>query len=143
MRKTRQIETDYYKFVNVNPHNKITSDCVVRAIARATEQDWCKVYDDLVEIGRKYGYMPNEETCYNKYLTKLGWVKMKEPRNVFNKKYMVKDWLDETMMNEGVPDRIVATVGSHHLSCIYDGRVNDIWDCSRQTMHSYWVKKNG
>ena len=49
--------------------------------------------------------------------------------------------LNEEQLDENQLTVIVANVGSHHVTCIKDGKVQDIWDCSRNTMHKYWYKR--
>lgn len=142
MLKKVPLNTDYFTYENLNPKNHRDGDCVIRAIAKATDQTWYKVYQDLVDIGLKYGYMPNSDEVTARYLTSLGWTKMKEPRNCYNRKYMVKDWIDVQLDSEdGLDSKIIASVGSHHLTTIIAGKVVDIWNCSRETMHTYWVKR--
>lgn len=138
----RMVDTDYYKYVNVNPKNKFGGDCVIRAIALATGQSWEQTVREMTELGIKMGYVLNDDHVYSKYLLSKGFVQCNEPRDVCNKKMSIKEWLNEEQIYEGNQrGTIVANVGSHHVTSIVDGRVHDIWDCSRKTMHKYWWKK--
>ena len=138
-REEKYRDHKYFHYYNANNHNHKVGDCVVRAIATATQQSWEKVYDGLYKIGRHYGYMPNDDQCIKKYLTGLGWEKMKEPRDVNNKKIDVIRFIDYYWPEDH--RSVIANVGSHHMVAINEGVVHDIWDSSRQTMHSYWIKK--
>lgn len=48
-----------YVNYNANPKNRKTGDCVIRAIARATNQSWETVYAALCELGAKMKDMSN------------------------------------------------------------------------------------
>ena len=54
------------KEVNVNHKNKKTTDCVVRAIAMATNKDYKEVAKELFEVYLKTGYAMNDRKCYEK-----------------------------------------------------------------------------
>ena len=138
MRESRLKNTEFYEFTNVNPHNRIGGDCVIRAIALACGQSWETTVRELTEMGIKKGYICNDQKLYPAYLISKGFKEMPEPRDVNNRKLTVKEWL---IQREGFSIKnIVANVGSHHVACIIDGKVRDIWNSSTQTMHKYWVK---
>lgn len=134
-RREKFKDNDYFSYYNANPHNRFASDCAIRAIALATDQSWETVYKDLYDIGLKYGFMPNEKNSIHRYLTKLGWVKMKEPRDFMNKKMMVKDFIRKNK------ETLIIYAGTEHLVTARGGKVYDTWDSSRQTMHTYYIKQ--
>lgn len=45
-----------FELRNVNPKNKKTGDCVIRALTIATEQPYEVVRDELFELMKKTGY---------------------------------------------------------------------------------------
>lgn len=67
------------KFIefNINPKNKRTKDCVIRAIATATNSSWEYIYRELAELGIKKGLMINVES-YNRYSMSPQRTKLKE-----------------------------------------------------------------
>ena len=132
-------ETDIFHFHNANPKCRNASDCVARAISVALSQDWETTIRELTELGIKRGLVFNEPKCYDAYLESKGWQKMKEPRDKNNKKIRVAQYLKTPGAKGGV---ILAHVGSHHLTVIVDGVVWDTWDCSLQTMHTYYTNPN-
>ena len=132
----RMKNTEFYEYENVNPKGKFGGDCVIRAIANALDQSWEVTVRELTELGIKKGFLCNDKHLYPQYLESKGFRQMKEPRDVNNRKLTVKEWLK--MM--GPVKTIVANVGSHHVTCIKDSRVRDIWNSSGETMHAYWVK---
>ncbi len=129
-------DTVYFHYYNANSHNHKVGDCVIRAISTILEQPWEVTYDGLVEIGRKYGRMPNDQNVYDKYLTSLGWEKQREPRTVENKKIKISDWIKDH------PNfTAIASLGTRHLAAVVDGIVYDIWDSSDEILHTYYVKE--
>lgn len=140
-KQQRMIGNDYYEYVNVNPKSKIGGDCVIRAIALATGQSWEQTVREMTELGIKMGFVLNDHHVYEKYLLLKGFIQAKEPRDVCNRKMTVREFIDEEQIYEGQTSVIVMNVGSHHVSCIKDGKVQDIWDCSKNTMHKYWWRK--
>lgn len=141
-KELRMKNTEYYTYDNVNPKGKICGDCVIRAIALATGQSWEQTVKELTELGLKKGLICNDQNLYPKYLESKGFIQCREPRDINNKKISVKEWMHEEQIYPGNHKSvIVANVGSHHVTCIIDGTVHDIWNSSNQTMHKYWWKK--
>lgn len=130
-------DTLYFHYYNANPHNHIEDDCVIRAISTVMNQPWEVTYDELVELGRKYGRMPNSRVIMNKYLVKNGFVKMNEPRNLDNRKYRVCDYVKARDNHLTA----VASLGNQHVAAIVDSIVYDTWDSSNEILHTYYVKK--
>ena len=141
--------------LNINPRGIKAGDCVVRAIALATEQTWDKVYTDLCEIGLKMKRMPNEKQVYEKYLDNLGWTKHKQPRaknyeeGYFSgmSKYTVDELiykLDGDKLIGGGSIHIIVSV-ANHLTCLeYDKgyQITDTWDCGHKCVGNYWTKED-
>lgn len=123
-----------YKEVNVNFKNKITTDCVVRAIATATGKDYKEVARELFENYMKTGYAMNDRKNYEKYLEQLGWVKMKQPRKRDNTKYLIGE-ANMLGLNE-----VMILRCAHHLTCRVKNNIVDIWDCRYKTIGNYWIK---
>lgn len=139
-RQQRMINTEYYEYTQINPKNKFGGDCVIRAVALACNQSWEQTIREMTELGIKLGFVCNDEHVYSKYLESKGFKQMKEPRDYNNQKYIVKDWLCTSEYHLWHSYNIVAHVGSHHICCIKDGKVRDIWNSSKVTMHKWWVK---
>ena len=55
-RKERYPDTDTFSYFNANPKNKITGDCVARAICTALELPYNQVVMELAEQQCKTGY---------------------------------------------------------------------------------------
>lgn len=139
-KESRMVETAYYRYVNLNPKGKYCGDCVIRAIANACNQTWETTIREMTELGIKKGLVLNDRKLYPLYLKQKGFRQMEEPRKVDNTRYSVKEWLCTSDYHLWHNYSIVANVGSHHVLCIKDFKVEDIWNSSTQTMHKWWVK---
>lgn len=142
MRKELRTQSnEYYEFYNINPKGRLVCDCVVRSIALACGQSWETTLREMTELGIKKGTVLNDPKLYPLYLAQKGFIKSNEPRDINNRKMTVREWMREQQIYDGNQKAtIVAKIGSHHLSCIVDGKVHDIWDCSNRTMHAFWYR---
>tara|TARA_Y100000593_G_C4254834_1_gene309087 strand:- start:485 stop:892 length:408 start_codon:yes stop_codon:yes gene_type:complete len=113
----------------------LTSDCVIRAIAIATETDYKEVMTKLFEIGLEVGQMPNNKKCYEIYLNCLGWIK-KSPLKIGRRKYKVKN------VGKFFTGKNVIIHTTRHLTTLVDGNLNDTWDCREWCANSYYIKEN-
>ena len=136
-RQDKYPETKTFHYYNANPKNKITADCVIRALCTAMQEPYDKVYTELFEFSRKCGYMLNEKQCYDKYLQSKGWVKHKQPKKADNTKYTGKEFC----MKARPYENYIAKIGSHHIVAIVNGKVNDIWDSTDGCIGNYWTKE--
>ena len=150
MKKKIPHDTHYFTYVNVNPKNKITSDCVIRALATAMNKTWDEVLTDLYKYSMKYKQMLNCPQLYTKYLKDQGWIKLKQPRKFDNTKYTGREFCEElregTTFNIDGHDvtewtNIIAHIGGHHTIAIIDGKINDIWDSSLGCIGNIWIKE--
>lgn len=130
-------ETDTFHYFNANPKNKITEDCVFRAIARALGINYNDVVIEMANLMCKTGYALNGKKCIDKYLGSKGWIKMKQPRKVDNTKYTGKEFC---RLLADKKKSYVANLGGNHIVAIIDGKVNDIWDSTDGCIGNYWVK---
>ena len=128
--------TDYYEYENVNPKNRYIGDCVIRAIARGLEQSWEQTVRELTELGIKDGNVCNDKRNYEKYLSLKGWIKCDEPRKADNTKMTIEEFCKSHVVHKAV-----VHAGSHHVCAIINNKVHDTWNSSRETMHTYWVKR--
>ena len=137
-RQDKYPETNTFHYYNANPKNKITADCVVRALCTAMEEPYNVVYRELFEFSLQCGYMLNEKQCYDRYLKSKGWVKNNQPRKADNTKYTGSEFCTK-IANKNV--RYIAKIGGHHIVAIINGKVNDIWDSTDGCIGNYWIKE--
>lgn len=123
---------------NVNPKNKKTTDCVIRALTEATGKPYFEVLDELVTLVKKTGWFMNEKRLEDKFLEQNGFVKMKQPKKFDNTKYQIGE-IDRVVGN--IKSKTVIVRCAHHLTCVKEGTLVDIWDCRYKTINNYYIKK--
>ena len=62
-----------YVYFNPNPSGKRVGDCVIRAIAKLTRQDWQSVYWQIAEQGARLFDMPSSNNVWASYLREQGY----------------------------------------------------------------------
>ncbi len=117
-----------------------TSDCVVRAIAIAAEQDYKGLYDDLFDMQRAFaqGRSRRARRCkgrgasprigvwkevYHAYLESIGWAWQATCQFGSSER-------THLLKNELPAGRLICRV-SRHLVAVIDGVIHDTYDCSR------------
>lgn len=80
--------------------------------------------------------MPNDKKVYTKYIENKGWIKCKQPRKSNNTKYTGKEFV------KIVKGTVLAHIGGHHIVCIKDNKVLDIWDSTDGCIGNYWIKED-
>lgn len=133
-RKKKYPDTDTFKWYNANPKHNITGDCVIRAISKATNKDWYETLDNLCNIGKELGDVPNCDIAYETYLNNEGFTKMKQPKKASGKKYTANEFAKNHKKGS-----YVLRLANHLTVCV-DGILYDIWNCGYKTVGNYWVK---
>ena len=136
-RQEKYPETRTFHYYNANPKNRITTDCVIRAISTATEIPYNRVVMEMAELQCKTGYDDGDVKLYELYLKQYGFVKHKQPRKADNTKYTGKDFCLKIAKKHV---RYVANIGGHHVVAIVNGKVYDIWDSTGGCIGNYWTK---
>lgn len=141
-RQQKYPETSTFHYHNQNPHNRITTDCVIRAISTATEIPYNQVVMELAEMQCKTGYDDGDKKLYDMYLKSKGWVKHDQPRKADNRKFTGDEWCRELKYEYRSPRyrRMVANIGGGHVVAIVDYKVWDIWDSTDGCIGNYWIK---
>lgn len=125
------------KFIqfNINPKNKITKDCVIRAIATATNKTWESIYRELAELGIKKGLMINDRNNWKAYLKNLGYEKQNMPRREDRTRYTLEEFCDELAKTNVTYIVKVA----NHITVVKNKDLYDTWNCSRKSVGNYWI----
>lgn len=144
-REEKYPDTETFHFHNENPKGKFTTDCVIRAIAKATEIPYETVLREMAEMQIKIGYDMSDTKGYNKYLESKGWHREKQPRKIDNTKYTGNEFCKEIQDSDGRfysyrNQNIIANVGSHHIVAICEGKIFDTWNSGYGAVGKYWVK---
>ena len=120
------------KYFPTSLKKDLTGDCVIRAIAIGTEQDYMTVWRDLFALGMEKGFLPNDDRVWGPYLEGLGWTKHSPPLRPDRSKYRVRElWALHTA--------IIKT--TKHLTCIKDCVHYDSWDCGAWKANTYYTPK--
>ena len=122
-----------YIFYNPNPLGKIVGDCVVRAITKATGQDWDAVYLGLMMQGYALKDMPSTNYVWAKYLKGQGFTRHAIP-NICPDCYTVEDFCREHPQG----NYLLAT--DSHLIAVVDGDWYDTWDSADAVPMYYFGK---
>jgi hypothetical protein len=121
------------KFVleNLNPRNRKTGDCVIRAIAKAESKSWVEVFDSLSVIARELYSTTGQTDVISKYLKNYKKIDVKYVDSLGNKKrYTVADVCE-------FKGTYIVSVASH-LTCVKDGVLYDTWNCGRKSAYIIW-----
>lgn len=129
-------DTKTFHYHNANPKNRITGDCVFRAISTALEIPYNQVIMEMAEMSCKTGYAINDTKGIEKYLKSKGWIKHSQPRKPDNTKYTGAEFCERARTYENY----IANIGGHHTVAIVGGKVWDIWDSTGGCIGNYWTK---
>ena len=119
---------------NPNPLGKQTSDCVVRAIAIATNRSWREVYRELCELGEIECEMPNSDYLWGLYLKELGFEQFLLPENC-------PQCITVQAFCERYPEGTYVIGTGTHAVCIIDGDAFDSWNSLGESPSYFWRMK--
>lgn len=137
-RREKYPNTEVFEYFNANPKNRLTSDCVVRAISTATDRSYYTVVTDLADIQMRTGYDSHSNQAIAKLMDRYGWIKHAQPKKSDGTKFTGAEFARRT-----VESVCVANIGGHHIVCIKDHKVFDTWDCTGKCVGNYWTRKGG
>lgn len=118
---------------NANPLGKQVGDCVIRAISKATNQDWATTYLGIVMQGYILCDMPSANNVWGAYLKQKGFVRHMIP-DTCPDCYTVKDFCEEH------PKGIFLLALSKHVVVIIDGNHYDSWDSGNESPIYYFER---
>ncbi len=121
---------------NPNPRGINTGDCVIRAICKAFDTEWEKVYMELTIKGLEKAMWGDTNAVWEKYLKEHGFEQIVIP-DTCPECYTIADFADD----HPIGTFIVAT--GTHVVCVQDGNYFDTWDSGGQIPSYYFeVKEN-
>lgn len=120
---------------NPNPKNKITGDCVIRAISIATGKSWDDVFVELMAKSFDMKDMPSTNQVWGAYLHDLGYKRTIIP-NECPDCYSVQDFT-----NDHPSGTYILATGTHAIAA-KNGNHYDTWDSSGETVIYFWEKEN-
>ena len=119
---------------NPNPLGKQTSDCVVRAIAIATEQSWKRTYRELCDLGEIEAEMPNANYVWGLDLKDKGARQFLLPESC-------PQCITVRAFCEKYPDGIYVIGTGTHAVAVIDGDYYDAWDSGNEVPSYFWRVK--
>lgn len=123
-----------YKPYNPNPRGKRVGDCVIRAISKATGQDWTTTYAGVVLKGYEMADMPSADYVWGEYLKDRGFRRYAVPEN-YGVSYTV-----DTFSYEHPEGTYILAIGGH-VVCVVDGDYYDSWPSGEEIPVYYWSKE--
>lgn len=119
---------------NPNPVRKLVGDCVIRAISKATEQDWERTYIEICLQGFMMHDMPSSNDVWGTYLYGKGF-----------RRYVIPDSCPEcyTVSEFCVdnPDLTGILATGSHVIAVSNGNYYDSWDSGQEVPIYYWRKE--
>ena len=119
---------------NPNPRHSRVGDCAVRAIAKATAQDWETAYTGLYVKGYSMGDLPSANSVWGAYLREKGFSRFMVP-NTCPDCYTVRDFCIDH------PRGMFVLALDGHVVTVYNGDYYDTWDSGSETVLYYWHKE--
>ncbi len=119
---------------NPNPLGKTTGDCVVRALAIATDQSWRQTYRQLCELGEIHADMPNSNMIWGLYLRERGAEQFLLPESC-------PDCITVRAFCDRYPEGIYVIGTGSHAVCVIDGNHYDIFDSGQEVPTIFWRVK--
>ncbi len=122
-----------YTYKNLNPQQKRTGDCVVRAMAYFFGVDWRTAFYSLITYCADHAVVTfNYRSTYTAFLKEKGYRRMRAPE-----KGMTVGRFRDEYAEEG---KMYLLQVPRHLTIIDDRVLIDTWDCSDRKLEGYWMK---
>ena len=115
---------------NANPTANRVGDCVIRAISKATRQEWEKTYMEICCEGLMLHDMPSSNNVWGNYLKGLGYC-----RFLADEGETVKDFAENHPQGE-----YILAISGHAVACV-EGSYYDTWDSGDEIVLYYWERK--
>ena len=119
---------------NPNPLGKETGDCVIRAIAIATDQSWRETDRDLCRLGEIQGDLPNSNAVWGSYLRGKGARQFLLPESC-------PDCITVQAFAERYPDGVYVIGTGTHAVAVISGDWYDSWNSASATPTVFWKVK--
>lgn len=123
-----------YRPYNPNPNGAHVGDCTVRAVSKATGEDWAQTYCGLCAEGLRMGDMPSANHVWGAYLRRHGFHRHAMP-DTCPDCFTVADFCRDH------PSGVYVLAISGHVVCVADGDYFDTWDSGTEVPAYYWQKE--
>ena len=119
---------------NPNPLGKTNGDCVVRAIAIATDQSWRKTYRQLCDLGEIHADMPSSNYIWGTYLRQRGARQFLLPESC-------PECITVRAFCERYPEGVYVIGTGDHAVAVIDGDWYDSWNSEDEIPTYFWKVK--
>jgi hypothetical protein len=116
-----------FRYYNNNPLSREEEDCVTRAITLASGLSYAEVQDKLYYMAR---LLDCEELCVCCYKNLLD--------NIFCYPRLQCSGMTVGEIADDNPEGTLLVRIDGHLTCIVDGIIRDLWDCSDRYADIVW-----
>ena len=123
-----------YVFMNPNPSQNLTGDCVIRAISKTMDKSWEDTYIDLTIEGYMLHDMPSANHVWSNYLTRKGYKRNAVPNTCPNC-YTVNTFAAD------FPQGIYILATGTHVVTVSGGNYFDTWDSGKEIPIYYFKKE--
>ena len=121
-------------YANPNPCRQEEPDCVVRAIAIATDQTWDDVHWDLCVMSHALCTMPSVNWLWGQYLTKCGFKKSSLPTSC-------PECTNVRDFTRRFPKGTYVLGTGTHAVAVQDGNHIDSWDSGDEVITFFYKKE--
>ena len=119
---------------NPNPIAKRVGDCAIRAVSKATGQEWERTYIDLVLEGYSMCDMPSSNAVWGEYLRNNGFERGIVPNECPNC-FTLNDFC------QAYPQGTYVVALPNHAVAVIDGNYYDEWDSGNEMPLYYYKRK--
>lgn len=123
-----------YQPYNPNPQGNLVGDCVIRAIAKVTNQDWEKTYVDVALQGLAMHDMPSANHVWGTYLLERGFKKDIIPNTC-------PDCYTVAAFTRDNPQGTFLLATGTHVIAVQDGDYYDAWDSGDEVPIFFFYKE--
>lgn len=116
---------------NPNPNGMYVEDCVIRAIAIATNRSWDDVFVHLCLQAFIMKNMPSVNKVWGNYLSSIGFERYSLP-NTCPDCYTIRDFCYDN------PNGIFILATGSHVVAVINGDYYDAWDSGDEMPISVW-----